>query len=44
MARKQKKLTCKERAQQQRALTERQCQAKGWISPNKKVKKNDYQT
>jgi hypothetical protein len=38
MARKQKKLTRKERAQQQQALTERQRQAKGWISPNEKAK------
>ncbi|MCL4298948.1 MAG: hypothetical protein KJ077_24640 [Anaerolineae bacterium] len=39
MARKQKKLTRKERAQQQQALTERQRQAKGWISPNEKAKR-----
>lgn len=39
MARKQKKLTRKERTQQQQALTERQRQAKGWISPNEKAKR-----
>jgi len=38
MARKQKKLTRKERAQQQQTLTERHRQAKGWISPNEKAK------
>jgi hypothetical protein len=39
MARKQKKLTRKERAQQQQALTERRRQAKGWISPSEKAKR-----
>ncbi|GIK36731.1 MAG: hypothetical protein BroJett011_05640 [Chloroflexota bacterium] len=39
MARKQKKLTRKERTQQQQALTERQRQAKGWISPKEKAKR-----
>lgn len=38
MARKQKKLTRKERTQQQRAAVGQQRQAKGWVSPNEKAK------
>lgn len=38
MARKQKKLTRKQRAQEQQAAIERQRRAKGWVSPNEKAK------
>lgn len=38
MARKQKKLTRKERTQQQRVSVGQQRQVKGWVSPNEKAK------
>ncbi len=44
MARKQKKLTRKERTQQQRAVVGQQRQSKDWVSPNEKAKQRQELT